>query len=48
MQRRDVTAKANVHGAAADFVEHHFGRDLIRQPGTAAVMEEVMYLVFAF
>lgn len=42
MQRHDVTPKANVHGAVADFVEHHFGRDLIRQSGTAAVVEEVM------
>lgn len=33
-------AKANTHGAAADLVEHHLGRELIRPSGTAAGVEE--------
>ncbi|CAM9286047.1 unnamed protein product [Ectocarpus sp. 6 AP-2014] len=34
-------AEANTHGAAADLVEHHLGRELIRPSGTAAGVEEV-------
>lgn len=32
--------KANTHGAAADLVEYHLGRELIRPSGTAAGVEE--------
>lgn len=32
--------KANTHGAVADLVEHHLGRELIRPSGTAAGVEE--------
>eukprot|EP00903_Cladosiphon_okamuranus_P017642 g16249.t1 len=34
-------AEANTHGAAADLVEYHLGRELIRPSGTAAGVEEV-------
>lgn len=37
----DSTRKASTHGAAADLVEHHLGRELIRRSGTAAGIDEV-------
>ncbi|CAM9197261.1 unnamed protein product [Discosporangium mesarthrocarpum] len=34
-------SKASIHGAAADLVEHHLGRELVRPSGTAAGLDEV-------
>ncbi|CAM9185724.1 unnamed protein product, partial [Choristocarpus tenellus] len=34
-------AKASIHGAAADLVEHHLGRELVRPSGAAAGLEKV-------
>lgn len=39
-----LPTKANIHGAAADLVEHHLGRELIRPSGTAAGVEEASFL----
>lgn len=37
------STKANIHAAAADLVEYHLGRELIRPSGTAAGVEEASF-----
>lgn len=37
----ESATKASTHGAVADLVEHHLGRELTKPSGTAAGVEEV-------
>lgn len=43
-----TTPKANTHSAAADLVEHHLGREMVRPSGTAAGVDEASATMPAF